>query len=127
MKAVTASILLADDEAGFRDLFRFAMEPLGHQVTAVGDGVLAVEAARQRHFDLVVLDHHMPRRTGLDALRELRSLLPETPVLMLSGSADFPAELEAEALARGARRFLFKPCELPEIIAAVEGLLEGRP
>jgi CheY-like chemotaxis protein len=123
---MTRTILIADDEAGFRDLFAFALEPLGWRVTVVCDGAEAIAQAAMRAFDLVVLDQHMPRMNGLDALEQIRRLLPGMPVLMMSGSSEDPVAFETEVLARGAACCLFKPLELTALIEAVERHAAGR-
>lgn len=123
---MTRSILVADDEAGFRDLFAFALEPLGWRVTVVCDGAEAIAQAAMRAFDLVVLDEHMPRVNGRDALEQIRGLLPGMPVLMMSGSSEDPAAFERDVLALGATCCLFKPLELTELIEAVEQHATGR-
>ncbi len=113
-------VLIADDEAGFRDLIRFALEPLGFRVTAVGDGAEAVAQVATRRFDLVVLDHHMPKLNGLDALRQIRALIPDLPVVVVSGSTEHQAQLEADVLSAGGAACLFKPVELQPLVSAVE-------
>ena len=117
---MTRSILIADDEAGFRDLFASILEPLGFEVVTVSDGTQALAQVAMRAFDLVVLDEHMPRLNGLDALDQIHRLVPDLPVLMMSGSGEDPENFECEALARGAACCLFKPTELPVLINAVE-------
>jgi two-component system response regulator HydG len=122
---VSASILLADDEPGFRDLFAFAFEPLGHRITMVTDGAEAVAQAAMRPFDLVVLDLYMPRLSGLEALKQIKALVPATRVLLVSGDGDRP-KIEAEARAAGAALCLFKPLELEVLLDAVQANLPGR-
>lgn len=117
---MSGHVLVADDEAGFRDLFAFALEPLGWRVTVVCDGAEALAQVATRAFDLVVLDEHMPRVNGLDALEQIHALMPNLPVVMMSGSSDAPERFEAEALARGAAGCVFKPIELPELVEAVQ-------
>lgn len=117
---MSRSILIADDEPGFRDLFTFALKPLGWRVTVVADGAQAVAQVAQRAFDLVLLDEHMPRLNGLDALTQIHALVPELPIVMMSGSSDEPSVFRSGALARGASGCLFKPVELPDLVEAVE-------
>lgn len=113
-------VLIADDEAGFRDLLAFALEPLGFRITAVADGAEAVAQVAMRPFDLVVLDQHMPRLNGLDALKQIRALLPDLPVVMVSGSTERQVDFEAEVLSAGGACCLFKPLELQPLVTAVE-------
>ena len=120
------SILVADDEAGFRDLFRFALEPLGYEVVAVSDGVEAIERLSQRPFDLVVLDVHMPRMAGPETLRRIRGLYPEQRVIIISSGSDPDQAFESQAMSLGASLCLFKPVDFDELLAAIERTL-GEP
>lgn len=114
------TILIADDEPGFRDLFCFTLEPLGYEITTVADGLQALEAIRRRPFDLVVLDVHMPRMGGPEALTRIRELRPDQRVIVLSSSSDASHSFETLATASGASACLFKPVEIDELIAAIE-------
>jgi CheY-like chemotaxis protein len=118
-------ILIADDEPGFRDLFVYALEPLGYRVTVVTDGAQAVAQVATRRFDLVVLDHHMPNVNGLQALEQIRALLPAQRVVMVSGSSADPADLAEQSLRRGAACCAFKPMELEQLVRTVQSQLEG--
>lgn len=117
------SILVADDEPGFRDLFRFTFEPLGFEVFTVADGVEALAAVEQRAFDLVVLDVHMPRMGGPEAFARLRETRPDQRILVISSSSDPARSFETAAVTAGAADCLFKPMDLDELIAAVEKAL----
>ncbi|OGQ89254.1 MAG: hypothetical protein A2289_07830 [Deltaproteobacteria bacterium RIFOXYA12_FULL_58_15] len=117
------SILLADDEQGFRDLFHFIFEPLGYEVVTVRDGQEALDAVRGRHFDLVILDVHMPRMGGPEALSALREIRPDQRIIIVSSRFDPTASFEIEAVRTGVSDCLFKPMEIDELIAAVEKAL----
>lgn len=118
-----ASILVADDEPGFRDLFRFTFEPLGFEVVTVANGVEAVDAAAQRAFDLVVLDVHMPKMGGPEVFERLRQINPAQRILVISSSSDPSRAFETAAATEGSADCLFKPMDLDELIAAVERAL----
>ena len=79
-------ILVADDHGIVRSGIKLLLERQADlQVVAeASDGVEAVEQALATHPDLCILDVGMPRKTGLQAAREIRSFLGETRVLMLS-------------------------------------------
>ena len=117
------SILLADDEQGFRDLFHFIFEPLGYEVVTVEDGKQALDAIQGRPFDLVVLGVHMPRMGGPEALAALREIRPDQRVIIVSSRFDPTASFEIEAVRSGVADCLFKPMEIDELIAAVEKAL----
>ena len=67
-----AVLLVADDDPDVRTYLVTVLKRDGHTVTEVGDGQAALEAIRDTDFDLVVLDVHMPKLTGLDVLARLR-------------------------------------------------------
>lgn len=121
------SILMADDELGFRDFFCFTLEPLGFEIVAVADGLEALEQLEKRAFDLVVLDVHMPRMGGPEALAKIRAIRPRQRVIVLSSSSDASQTFENQATAFGASACLFKPVELDELIGAIERALAESP
>lgn len=120
------SILVVDDEVGLRDFYRFALEPLGYAVTTASDGVEGVELVRQRPFDLIFLDVHMPRMRGPEALMKIRELRPTQKVVITSSSSDPTYVFEDEAKRKGAIECLMKPCGLDEILAVIKAALGGR-
>jgi len=85
-----ARILLADDSGTILLLLRTRLEMEGHEVETAADGqevVDAVRAAATPH-DIYLLDAMMPRKSGIDALRELRAEGVDTPVLIVSAHTD---------------------------------------
>ena len=126
MSGPRQSILIADDEQGFRDLFPFTLEPLGYEVVVAADGQEALDQVRRRSFDLVVLDVHMPRMDGLATLTRIRELRPAQRVVIMSSSSDPDQTFESRATEAGATSCLFKPVELDEIVRAIEQALTQR-
>jgi CheY-like chemotaxis protein len=119
------SIVVADDELGFRELFRFTFEPLGFEVVTAADGIEALDVVRERAFDLVILDVHMPRMGGPEAFAQVRQIRPDQRILIVSSSSDPTNSFERAVLQAGAADCLFKPMDLDELIAAVEKALAG--
>lgn len=107
--------LVADDEPDIRDFIGHVLHRAGHDVTLAGDGATVLEHASEQAFDLVVLDHHMPRMSGLAAAHELRRTSPATKILLMSGDQE---------LGRDGIHFLPKPFNRSELMAAVAMLLE---
>jgi CheY-like chemotaxis protein len=127
VSAKNTCILIADDDLGFRDLFSFTFEPMGYEVVTAADGFEALETIRKRSFDLVVLDVHMPRMGGPEALLRIRELRPEQRVIVLSSSSDESHSIEHRATTLGASACLFKPVDLDTLIAAIERALANDP
>ena len=80
-------VLICDDEADIRALYRLAFEDLGAEVTEAVDGDDCIHRAVAQCPDLVVLDLYMPVRDGLSALPELRLMCPNTRILVVSAHA----------------------------------------
>lgn len=96
-------VLLADDEDAMLDLVGGLLVADGHQVTLVHSGEEVVRAFRQHDgwtepFDLVVTDHRMPHKGGLDAADELRSAGISTPIVVMTAFPDDALRRRADAL-----------------------------
>jgi DNA-binding NarL/FixJ family response regulator len=118
-------VLLADDEAMIRGGVAaiLATDPGISVVAEAGNGADAVELARTHLPDVALLDIRMPQMDGLAAAAELRRLLPETAVVMLT-TFDEDAYV-AKALAHGASGFLLKAADPRELIIGVKAVAEG--
>ena len=78
------TILLVEDEANQRLLYRMELEDEGYHVVAAGNGREALQEARRTRPDLVVLDLRMPDMDGLEALQRMPALNPRLPVIIHS-------------------------------------------
>jgi CheY-like chemotaxis protein len=118
---VTASILIADDDASNREVLTYYLRRQGYEIVAVADGELALTAIAERRFSLVLLDVVMPGLDGLEALRRIRLTHParELPVILFTG-LDAPDAFDT-AGELGANAWLAKPYQLGELLAAVRG------
>ncbi|WP_322802327.1 response regulator transcription factor [Thermoflexus sp.] len=118
-----ARILIAEDERDIRELIVFTLEFGGFQVIAATNGEEAVELARQHRPDLIILDVRMPRMTGYEACRILKSQ-EETraiPVVFLSAKGQ-EAEIR-QGMEAGADAYILKPFAPDELIQQVQALL----
>jgi DNA-binding NarL/FixJ family response regulator len=118
-------ILVADDHGIVRSGIKLLLERQADlQVVAeASDGVEAVEQALASHPDLCILDVGMPRKTGLQAAREIRSFLSETRVLMLSMHDD--EHYLFEALKAGAAGYVLKREADQDLVGAVRAVGRG--
>ncbi len=110
-------ILVVEDEPRILAFVRRGLEAQGFTVDAAADGVTGLRRARERRYDLVVLDLLLPGLDGLAVLRELTRSSPQLPVLILSARADVKTKLRGFEL--GARDYVAKPFSLAELIARV--------
>jgi DNA-binding response OmpR family regulator len=117
---VTARILVADDDPKHAQLIRIYLEREGHQVLTVGDGRAALDQARARRPDVVILDIMMPLVDGLDVCRILRA---ESNVAILLVTARSSENDMLLGLDIGADDYLAKPVSPRELTARVRALL----
>jgi DNA-binding response OmpR family regulator len=110
-------ILVVEDEPRILAFVRRGLEAQGFTVDAAADGATGLRRARERQYDLVVLDLLLPGLDGLALLRELTRSSPEVPVLILSARSDEKTKLRGFEL--GARDYVAKPFSLAELIARV--------
>lgn len=110
------SILLVDDTLILRDRLALALQQRGFQVSTAGSFDEAVDVFRRNPTDLAVLDLRMPGRSGLDLLRKLLQMKPDTRIIMLSGFGSIPASIDA--VRAGAVNFLCKPADADDILSA---------
>src|SRR5690349_5843271 len=99
---MSKSILVVDDTRSMRKMVTAVLETAGYSVAEAGDGLEALELARQRVYDLVVTDQNMPRMDGVSLIRELRSLAEYDPVALLVLSTEVNPELKQQGRDAGA-------------------------
>lgn len=115
-----ATILLVEDEAILADTLRYNLEREGYTVLIASDGVQALELARQKQPDLLVLDVMLPRLDGFSVCRILRGE-SDVPIIMLTARQD---EIDRIAgLELGADDYVVKPFSLGELLARVRAIL----
>jgi DNA-binding NarL/FixJ family response regulator len=120
-------ILLADDHTVVRRGLRMVLEaqPDLKVVAEAGDGIEAVERGLREPVDLAVIDVAMPRRTGLDAARELLRHRPDMRILMLS--MHDVEEFCFQALKAGASGYVLKTVADKELVDACRAAMRGEP
>jgi CheY-like chemotaxis protein len=121
-----ATILVADDSETILLLMRTRLEMAGHTVATAADGQEVLDhIAGGVVPDMLLLDAMMPRKSGIDALRELRAAGWEVPALIVSahqnaGDADAPADLGIEA-------FVTKPIDFDRLLETIAELTAASP
>lgn len=115
-------VLVVDDEREVRDTLASALGQGGFQVLTVRDATEALEALHTREYPVVLTDLHMPGRSGLDLLSEIRARHPDTLCVVITGYASL--ETATESLKRGAYDFIQKPFKLGQVEATLNRALE---
>ena len=116
-------VFIADDQVVVRQGLRALLEVESEIEIAgeAGDGVEAIERIRALQIDVVLLDVRMPRKSGLDVLRELGASMP--PALILTTFDD--ADVALEAIRAGARGFMLKDVSFQQLIGAIRAISSG--
>ena len=118
------SLLISDDDRAVRETLGDLFSKRGFRTLMAGDGVEAVSLVRNEVIHVVLIDQHMPRLTGLEAIDRLKALVEPPPCILMSGHLD-------EAICRAAHQasvfsILQKPLRLPDITGVVADLMRRR-
>src|SRR6059036_1989659 len=115
-------VLVADDESRLRELLVRELGRKGHEVEGVGDGEAALARLREAAYDVVVLDMKMPRKEGIEVLRELVGFPEHPQVIVMTGFQEVATAVEAMKL--GAYDYLTKPTKIEELDVVVRKAAE---
>ena len=115
-----ARILLTDDDRLILALLGEGLRRLGYSVQTAASGDEALAMCEQEPPDLVILDVHMPGRSGVETARELRART-DVPYMFLSAHGDH--EVVKHAVDEGALGYLVKPIDVPQIVPTIEAAL----
>ena len=118
-------LLLIDDEKGFVEVMSKRLSKRNIQVTKAFSGTEGIQALRGEDFDVAVLDLKMEDMDGLEVLKIFKIMVPQMPVIMLTGHGS--EEAAGEGIRLGAFDYLTKPCELEELVQKIhEAVRAGR-
>ena len=118
----SGSVLLVDDDEDLRSVVASALEALGYEVRAVGDGRSGLNELLSSKPDVLVVDFAMPGMNGAEVARQARELCPSLPIVLASGYAD--TEAIERAIGKNAQ-LLRKPFRIDELIEAVADAAEA--
>jgi two-component system response regulator (stage 0 sporulation protein F) len=119
-----APVLVVDDEEFMRETLIDILEEFNYRVQVASNGQEALEHAQARDCSLVLMDVRMPVLDGLSALRMLKALKPELPVIMMTAHED--AATTSQARTYGALAVLGKPLDLARLLQLLQQSL-GAP
>ncbi|MEJ0023321.1 MAG: EAL domain-containing protein [Alphaproteobacteria bacterium] len=121
-----ACVLVVDDEAAMRDILAINLEDAGYDVVQRANALGLEKDISLKGVDLVLLDWMMPERSGLAALIALRKLFDSEhlPVIIVTSMGE--QDIISDALAAGANDFIFKPINVPVLLARAKAQLSRR-
>ncbi len=111
-------LLLVDDEKAYVDVLSNRLGKRSIDVTKALSGTEGVQTLRKRDFDVAVLDLKMEDMDGLEVLRIFKKMVPQMPVIMLTGHGSEQAARDGVEL--GAFDYLMKPCDFDELVKKIK-------
>lgn len=116
MQGYGKRILIIDDAEDLRYLTSMALSTAGYNTYSASDGAEGLDAMTKRRYDVVLVDHHMPRVNGLQFIQTSRAKWPDTPIIFMSGDHRFYGHGD---LLEGTFACVEKPFELPHLIELI--------
>lgn len=120
MSKHASRIAIVDDDLDVLDSMRFLLEVTGHLVTTFGSAAEFIAQLATVEFDRLILDHHMPRMTGLELAKTLRGMGVNVPIMLISGS--LTNEIVERAGELGVDCVVDKPVSEAALMKFVEGI-----
>ena len=123
-----AKILVVDDEEPIRALVKRLLSLHGHAVDTADDGAAAVDQLQKKRYDLMIIDHFMPKMSGIDAVAVIRSSPAFRDLKILMVTLTSVTKDIDEAFEAGIDGYVIKPFNMNQILEKVEKtLLKTRP
>ncbi|HUA33630.1 MAG TPA: sigma-54 dependent transcriptional regulator [Candidatus Binataceae bacterium] len=116
-------VLVAEDDAGTHEEWRESLAAWGYRPEIAEDGVRALELLETFHPQILLADLRMPRKSGLELIRDIHEMGIQLPTIMISGQGDIPDAVEAIKL--GALDYLRKPVDPPHLRQMLKQIAEN--
>jgi two-component system, NtrC family, response regulator PilR len=116
-----AKILVVDDDKGIRELLEIMLVREGYEVTTSGEPAKALQRCRKEHFDLVITDLKMPKIDGIEFLKIVKEISPETMVILITAYAS--GETAVNAMKEGAYDYIEKNFDIDDLKTIVANAL----
>jgi len=115
-------IFVVDDDPAVRETLSIVLSGAGYRVTRFADGAAFLAAAKEQSPLCIILDVHIPGRSGLDILKQLNAQDYPVPIFIMSGQGDIA--MAVDAIKNGALDFIEKPFKGGEVLARVREAIE---
>lgn len=121
--AQMGEVFIVDDDSAVRDALSLVLSLEGYHVRGFSDGAAFLSVARSHVPACIVLDVHMPGRSGLDILKELEADRYPAPIFVISGQGDIP--MAVDAIRHGALDFIEKPFDADTVVERVRDAIDA--
>ena len=119
-----AVILTVDDSPTIRKIIVATLESVGHEVHEAMEGSMALESAKTKRYDLVLIDYYLPDTNGMELVKSIRALADyqEVPLVILTTEGSDIAKQDKESPVTA---WMMKPFDPDELVNTVNKLLES--
>jgi CheY-like chemotaxis protein len=121
---INIQILWADDEIDSLKSHILFLKDKGYDVTPVTNGHDAIDAVKEKYFDIIFLDENMPGITGLEALPKIKTIRPQTPIVMITKSEE--ENIMEDAIGSQIADYLIKPVKPNQILLCLKKLIDNK-
>jgi DNA-binding response OmpR family regulator len=121
MTQTPIKILLVDDEEEFTSTLAERLQLRGFEATTASDGASGINLIMAQPFDIAVLDLMMPGLNGLEALKQIKAIRPDLPVILLTGHGSTKEGMEGMRL--GAADYLMKPLDIKDLLSKITQII----
>ncbi|BBO77352.1 acetoacetate metabolism regulatory protein AtoC [Desulfosarcina widdelii] len=115
-------VMVVDDDSAHRTMLHTLVGGWGYEIIEADDGESAVAAVGDQAVDLVLMDIHMVRVSGIEALERIKSINPAIPIVLMTAYASI--EMAVDALKKGAYDYLTKPLDFEKLKLTMDRALE---
>lgn len=122
MKKIKGKILVVDDEKSMREILEIFLKSEGYNISVASNGEVALEIMKDDFFDLIISDMKMPKVGGMELLRNVKKISPDTVVVIITAFGT--TESAVEAMKLGAFDYITKPFQMDDIRLVVKNALE---
>src|SRR5262245_12134442 len=119
-----STILVIDDERSMRDLLAIMLKKEGYQIHLAENGKTALNTINKNVFDLVISDIRLPDIDGIEILKHIKKVSPETDVILITAYAS--KETAVLALKNGASDYIYKPFDIDEMKIIIQRCISKR-
>jgi len=119
-----ANILVVDDDKGIREILEIVLTQEGYEVTSIEDGIKALAKCRRQKYDLIITDLKMPKMDGIEFLKAVKEISPESLVILITAFAS--GETAVKAMQEGAYDYLEKDFDIEDMKSIVQNALEKK-
>jgi DNA-binding NtrC family response regulator len=117
-----SKILVIDDERSIRNTLKDILEYEKYDVELAEDGIKALDKVKANGFDVILCDIKMPGMDGIEVLEKLTELIPDTPVVMISGHGNI--DTAVDSIKKGAFDFIEKPLDLNRLLITIRNAMD---